>query len=204
MNLKKLFSWASQEQDLSQREVISQVSADSEGASRSIHSNLAYLNANPNQHEFEDHLNIYAAPVIRPPKIKGLMDAPEMEAFFAQNYFGLGRHNGAIFRSMEGHDLGKAELIAKFQNTAHKVMGRLESKIDRLQSESVAMEGLSAPTSKRLELACQHLSRELKRLQTQIDQSAEGKGWVLEALNRYQIGFHKGMCEAIEFELLAG
>jgi hypothetical protein len=31
-----------------------------------------------------------------------------------------------------------------------------------------------------------------------------GKGWVLEALNRYQMGFQKGMREAVEFELMAG
>ena len=29
-----------------------------------------------------------------------------------------------------------------------------------------------------------------------------GKRWVLEALNRYQLGFGKGVREAIDFELL--
>jgi hypothetical protein len=36
-----------------------------------------------------------------------------------------------------------------------------------------------------------------------VDRACEGKGWVLEALNQYQIGFGKGLREAVEFELLA-
>ncbi len=40
-------------------------------------------------------------------------------------------------------------------------------------------------------------------LREQFESAGQGKGWVLEALNRYQIGFGKGLREAIEFELLA-
>jgi hypothetical protein len=39
-------------------------------------------------------------------------------------------------------------------------------------------------------------------LREQIALADSGKGWVLEALNRYQIGFGKGVREAIDFELL--
>jgi hypothetical protein len=63
---------------------------------------------------------------------------------------------------------------------------------------------LSPSTSGQLKLACEHTEREIAVLQHQIEKASEGKGWVLEALNRYQIGFHKGMREAVEFELLAG
>jgi hypothetical protein len=39
-------------------------------------------------------------------------------------------------------------------------------------------------------------------LQTQIDLAEQGKGWVLAALNEYQIGYSKGLREAIDAEVL--
>jgi hypothetical protein len=54
-----------------------------------------------------------------------------------------------------------------------------------------------------LQLARTQIEREMEMLQAQIASAADHKGWVLEALNRYQTGFGKGLREAIAFELLA-
>ena len=58
--------------------------------------------------------------------------------------------------------------------------------------------------SAQLRLACDHLQRDIRLLHEQVDAAATGKGWILEPLQRYHIGFTKGLREALEFELIAG
>ena len=135
---------------------------------------------------------------------KGLMSAPEITDFFGENYFGLGRHNGANFRTQEALELGKNSLISKFQNTLNDLLEAKQSRINRLKNQLAAIEGISPAMTNQLELACDYAEREIKVLNDQIEISNTQKGWVLEALNRYQLGFIKGLNDAIEFEFLAG
>lgn len=137
-------------------------------------------------------------------RFTGLMNAPELTAFFQENYFGLGRHNGAHYRTQEALELGRQSLIAKMQNALTDLAERRRAKMNRLQSEMIAIEGVSPSMSAQLRLACEQLQREMALLQDQVESAAAGKGWVLEALNRYQTGFAKGLREVIDFELLAG
>ena len=136
--------------------------------------------------------------------MKGLMSAQEITEFFNENHFGLGRHNGSNFRTQEALDLGKRSLISKFQNTLADLLESKQAKINKLQNQLVAIEGISASMTQQLKLACEHVEREIKVLQDQIESASTQKGWVLEALNRYQLGFMKGLNDAIEFEFLAG
>ena len=144
------------------------------------------------------------SPVTAAFRFTGLMNAPELTAFFQENYFGLGRHNGAHYRTQEALELGRQSLIAKMQNALSDLAERRRAKMHRLQSEVIAIEGVSPSMSAQLRLACEQLQGEIALLQGQIESAATGKGWVLEALNRYQIGFAKGLREVIDFELLAG
>lgn len=143
-----------------------------------------------------------AAPI--PVRAKGLMNAPELSAFFDDNHLGLGRHNGSHYRTQEALDLGCQSLISKFQNTVTELAERRQAKMNKLQSELIAIEGVSPSMSAQLRLACEQLQRDIAQLRDQIDSAGDGKGWVLEPLNRYRIGFTKGLREAIDFELLAG
>lgn len=139
----------------------------------------------------------------QPPRIRGLLDAPEIKAFFEENYFGLGRHNGAHYRTQEALEQGKRSLVSQFQNTLAELVERKQAKADKLHDTLLETQGLCATTTARLQLARTHIEREMEMLQSQIDSASENKGWVLEVLNRYQTGFGKGLREAIEFELLA-
>lgn len=136
------------------------------------------------------------------PQPRGLLDAPELKAFFAENSFGLGRHNGANYRTQEALDLGQRALVSQFQNVLAELIERRQAKVDRLADKLLETEGLCSITTGRLREACTRLEREMAVLQEQFASADERKGWILEALNRYQIGFGKGMREAIEFELL--
>lgn len=204
MNLKKLLSWTTPRHQ--QHEAVAQsIPAVSEPNPTEPENKVVYLNSNPNNGGFgfgpkmDDATSVQASTI---PTV--LMYESELLAFFAQNYFGLGRHNGMVLKSMEALELGRAEVISKFQNSCSAILERKHSRRNKLQSEIIAIEGVSVPTSKRLELACAHLEREISLLEGQANLAAEGKGWVLEALNRYQMGFQKGVREAIEFELMAG
>jgi hypothetical protein len=139
----------------------------------------------------------------QPPRTRGLLDAPELKAFFEENYFGLGRHNGAHYRTQEAQVQGKQSIVAAFQNVLAEQVERKQAKADRLHDKWLETQGLCATTTARLQLARTQIEREMEMLQAQIASAADHKGWVLEALNRYQTGFGKGLREAIAFELLA-
>jgi hypothetical protein len=63
-------------------------------------------------------------------------------------------------------------------------------------------EGLNRTVEKRLHLACERVNRDIAELNSQKTLANEGKGWVLDALNRYQIGYQKGLKESVQFDLL--
>lgn len=147
----------------------------------------------------ERHHPIFVPPTVR---FTGLMKAPELTAFFEENYFGLGRHNGSHYRTMEALELGKKSLVAKFHNAATGLIERNRTKLNKLRLEIVAIEGVSPALSAQLRMACEHVDRDISVLQAQIVDAVDGKGWVAEALSLYQIGFAKGLREAVEFDLL--
>lgn len=136
--------------------------------------------------------------------IRGQIGSELVKAFFDQNHFGLGRHNGANYRTLDAMEFGRSGRIAEFKNAIRGTVEQTQAKIDRLTSTQIEAEGVCKSTSARLALAVTQLERDLKVLNEQSDLAAEGKGWVLEALNRYQAGFVKGMREAVEAELILG
>jgi len=133
---------------------------------------------------------------------KGLLNLPELREFFSDNHFGLGRHDGANYRTQEALAQGKAAIACRFQNIVDTILEQKRSTTTRLEDALLQTEGVCANTTARLRLALGSLESDMVTLRGQHDQAGNGKGWVLEALNRYQIGFGKGMREAIEFELL--
>ena len=210
MNLHRLFSWKSpqsQSNTIENSSTISQEQISKPEIDGRFTGNLTQLTSPVIGDEKGREIGVgktFTDTATPPTRFNGLMNAPELTAFFAENYFGLGCRNGAHFRTQEARDLGRNSLISKFQNTLAGLLGRKQERINRLQSELIAIEGLSLATSDQLRLACEHLEREILELRQQIEKAGEGKGWVLESLNRYQIGFLKGLREAIDFELLAG
>ena len=98
---------------------------------------------------------------------------------------------------------GKQSITSQFQNKLTELIERKHEKLNKLSSEIIAVEGVSKSMSAQLHLACDHLQRDINLLREQIAAAGFGKGWILEPLQRYHIGFTKGLREAIEFELLA-
>jgi hypothetical protein len=132
----------------------------------------------------------------------GLLDAPELTSFFSANYFGLGRHNGAQYKTQEALALGRQSLVSKFQNTLAQLVAQRQAKIDALSNMAVQTQGVCGTVTSQLHLASQRLERDMAALQSQVDLAAEGKGWILQVLNEYQQGFGKGLREAVDMDLL--
>jgi len=196
MNLAKLFKWnKTEEQDLKESNGITE---------NQTSSNVVALPLPVDQvDQKESTLDLPQPSKLNP--IKGLMSAPELKVFFDENYFGLGVHNGSNYQTQEALELGKRSLISKFQNTLSELVENKQAKISKLQNQMVAIDGISPSMTQQLKLACEHLEREIKLLAEQIELANQQKGWVLEAINRYQLGYIKGLNDAIEFEnLIAG
>ena len=135
-------------------------------------------------------------------RFKGLLNAPELETFFNKQYFAYGRYNGSRFRTREALEGGCKELIAKFQNTAAELVERRQARLDKLQQARLDVETLSIAMADKLRMAGEQVAREMAVLWEQIALAEDRKGWVLEAVNRYQLGFDRGVREALDFELL--
>lgn len=133
----------------------------------------------------------------------GLLDAAELKSFFDASHFGHGRYDGTKCRTQEAMENGRRTIIAEFQNTVSRLLEQRTIKVHRLEDVQLETEGFCSQTTARLKLAQAHQGREIAKLHEQIELAKAGRGWVLEALNRYEQGFRLGLKSAIEFELLS-
>ena len=132
----------------------------------------------------------------------GPMSSLPLNQFFSHNFVNQGRYTGSSQKSQESLEQGLAGLVAQFQNAIFTVMDETQAKIDSLRKTELQTEGITGNYSGQLKLACTRLERDLLTLSEQIGLSDQRKGWVLAALNEYQIGFDRGLREAIDAELL--
>lgn len=132
----------------------------------------------------------------------GPMSASQLNKFFEVNFFGLGRHDGAHYRTQDALERGRALVVSRFQNILATVVDQKQARVDKLRDMELQTKGVCSTTTAQLILACNRLERDISALREQFDLSAQGKGWVLVSLNEYQIGFGKGVREAVDAEML--
>jgi hypothetical protein len=135
-------------------------------------------------------------------RVKGLMSVPELEAFFKTNQYSFGRHHGSKYRTQEALDRGLQAVITSFQNIVSDLTERRQARINKLQQTRQEVATLSPSMAETLRLACEQTQREIVVLNEQHALAEKRKGWVLDALNRYQLGFDRGVRDALDFELL--
>lgn len=133
---------------------------------------------------------------------RGLMDAPELQQFLQNNHFGLGRHNGSNFRTVEARTLGVKSIISDFQNIVASLSAKKQVQIDRLKDVLQETEGVCDVTSKRLKMAILKFEQEINALHEQIELATSKQGWVQQPVNKYELGFSQGVKAAMDAELL--
>jgi len=144
----------------------------------------------------------FARAPAQPIRVKGLMNAPELEAFFKTNQFGFGRHHGSHYRTHEAMDRGLLAVVTSFQNIVSDLAERRQARVNKLQQSRQEVATLSPTMADTLRIACDQVQREISVLNEQHALAEQRKGWVLDALNCYQLGFDRGVRDAIDFELL--
>jgi hypothetical protein len=144
----------------------------------------------------------FAQAPAQPVRVRGLMNAPELEAFFKTNQFGFGRHHGSQYRTHEAMDRGLLAVVSSFQNIVSDLAERRQTHVKKLQQTRQEVATLSPSLADTLRIACDQVQREISVLNEQHVLAEQRKGWVLDALNRYQLGFDRGVREAVDFELL--
>jgi len=200
MNLKKLSFWNTQDQfesDVQLQKSHEQAIPEQDAISKVIKLPVANPLIQPAGLTEQVH-----APKANTPKHLGVLDGFELKDFFMQNHFGLGRHNGSVYRTQNSLELGKKNIVSEFQNILHELYERNKVKHQKLHLKSLETVGLCDVTSSMLSYAKESVQKDMDLLSEQITLADVGRGWVLEALNSYQIGFGKGVREAIEFELI--
>jgi hypothetical protein len=135
-------------------------------------------------------------------KPAGLLATPEMQAVLGRDHYASGRHHGCVYRSVEALEQGLETIVTSFQNEAAALAERRHARMDSLLLERQQIAGLGQGLIDTLQLAAEQLRREIAVLNKQIELAGTRKGWVLDALNRYQLGFDRGVREAINFRLL--
>jgi hypothetical protein len=144
----------------------------------------------------------FAQAPAQPVRVRGLMNAPELEAFFKVNQFGFGRHHGSHYRTHEAMDRGLLAVVTSFQNIVSDLAERRQARANKLQQSRQEVATLSPSLADTLRIACDQVQREISVLNEQHVLAEQRKGWVLDALNRYQLGFDRGVRDALDFELL--
>lgn len=205
MNLNKLFFWKNQDKEGVNNNSVDTNTYQKYCISNSNSSNVVPLDASFSGTIFNNHSDSTASVATNQSNdYKGLLSAPEMVTFFKHNFYGLGQHNGRKLLSKLDFQVAREALISDFQNHISSLIQQKQNKLNRLKSEIIATAGYSETTTLRLHAACEHTSLDISELKEQLEKASDGKGWVLDALNRYQIGFNQGMRETLEFRYLIG
>jgi hypothetical protein len=144
----------------------------------------------------------FSLPPAQPDRVKGLMDSAELAAFFSAPQFNYGRHHGSHYRTLEALESGLEAVVSEFQNIVAEMAERRQAKLNKLSIARLQVGRLSDSMVSQLELAGRQVEREIDVLREQSELAGQRKGWVLDALNRYRLGFDRGVREAIEFDLL--
>lgn len=132
----------------------------------------------------------------------GLLHSQELDAFFSDNFFGFGCHNGMRLRTEDGLALGVQTIVSRFQRLVSKTIESKRARINRIEREVIRVRGLDAATTRQLELAVEQLKKDIDTLNEQIDLASREAGWVRNAIDQYRSGFLRGVRDAVEIELL--
>lgn len=192
MNLKKLFSWI----------FPASPSVDEVASSQSpgIPDNVVTLNPAA----VRPSVGLARDGMAQKIRVSGLMDAEEIVNFFADSYFSWGQHNGQNGGTGATLSHGRTSIITRFQNAMSVLIERKIASLHKIESQMLEIDGVSPVITGRLKLACDQIKRDMAVLEGQSVLAADGKGWVLEALNQYHSGFVRGLSASCDIQSLGG
>lgn len=133
---------------------------------------------------------------------KPLLEREELVNFLNNQHFAMGVHNGAAYRTREALEIGKRKIINEFQNILNELLQGSQIRRERIEMYLIQTRGVCQTTTDMLIFAIASVQKDLELIQEQISKSQDGQGWVGKVLDQYEIGFNKGVNEAIDFDNL--
>jgi hypothetical protein len=137
-------------------------------------------------------------------RYRGLLDDPEIAGFLAHSYWAFGRSHGTRAQSQHALELELEAVTAKFQNVLLAVAAKRQSKLHRARHYRLETQGGNPTLTAQLELAEANHLRDIEELEVQAGLAVQRKGWVLQAVNQFRLGFDQGVREHLEFHQIFG
>jgi hypothetical protein len=134
--------------------------------------------------------------------VNTILSTHEVVAFLNESHYGMGRYNGSNYKSREGLELGKKLLVSRFQNILVNLIDQRKIKCMTLIDQMAVSENLNDLMTRRFRQACDYLNNEIEIIQSQIKLAEDNSGWISECINKYELGYLRGVNDAINFESL--
>lgn len=134
----------------------------------------------------------------------GLLETREVVAFVGRGHGMSGFRYGTRRQSQQALELELDVLTAEFQNVLRTVIAQRHAKRDKALQYRAETGGGSATITERLDITVAALDRDIQLLEEQVELAGQRKGWVLQAVNEFRLGFDQGVRAHLEFHQLLG
>jgi hypothetical protein len=135
-------------------------------------------------------------------KFKGLMNEEEIINFFNVGYYMSGYNSAVHYGTSDGMNNGLSQMVYEFKNILEMISERKERTLSEIEIKKIQIRGLSKSVEEELIQKAEQHKRDLLVLNEQSRLASEYKGWIAEAVNKYQAGYKNGIREAIEMHFL--
>lgn len=187
LNLKRLFLWNGKE---------------SEDEDEKEQQNIGTFNESKvNQNSLLSEKSQYI-PSTYVTRFKGLMNEEEIINFFNAGYYMSGYNSALHYGTADGMNNGLKQIAYEFKNILEMIAERKQRTISEIEIKKIQIRGLSESVTEELIQKSEQHRRDLSVLNEQSKLAIEYRGWVAEAINKYQAGYKNGIREAIEMNFL--
>lgn len=138
------------------------------------------------------------------PAFPGLLETREVAAFLGRGHGMSGFRYATRRQSQQALELELDVLTAEFQNVLRAVIAQRHAKRDQALHYKAETGGGSATITERLDITVAALGRDIQALEEQVELAGQRKGWVLQAVNEFRLGFDQGVRSHLDFHQLLG
>jgi hypothetical protein len=138
------------------------------------------------------------------PAFPGLLETREVASFLGRGHGMSGFRYGTRRQSQQALELEVDVLTAEFQNVLRAVIAQRHAKRDKALQYKAETGGGSTTITERLDITVAALGRDIQALEEQVELAGQRKGWVLQAINEFRLGFDQGVRAHLDFHQLLG
>lgn len=134
--------------------------------------------------------------------IEGAKSNSSIKDMLSRNYESKGINDGYEFGTQEIHDIQISKIKSEFRLNIDQMIEEKRSALVQLKTRKVEIGVLSETLSKQLDIIVEETQNSLNELLKEKQYSEETKGWVMDIVNAYSLGFKRGLHSKEEERLL--